>query len=73
VCEFLGPDGTLGSKEVWVVIVYDVTVVLVAQRKFFLFQSQQFPPFLILLFSSLVFLNDIRDLPLNVQDVFSRT
>lgn len=43
--EFLGPDGTLGSKEVWVVIVYDVTVVLVAQRKFFLFQSQQFPPF----------------------------
>lgn len=59
--EFLGPDGTLWSKEVWVVIVYDVTVVLVAQRKFFLFQSQQFPPFLILLFSSLIFLNDIKE------------
>lgn len=73
-CEFLGPDGTLGSKEVWVVIVYDVTVVLVAQRKFFLFQSQQFPSFSY----SVVLLSHFfkwhkRDLPLNVQDVFSRT
>lgn len=71
---FIGPDGTMSPFDDVISVVVPQQTILSLKRK----PSQQFlcVPFLNFVCLTLfppVFVNDSRDLPLNVQEVFSRT